>query len=72
MLIHTASGILGFAGGRLQGGGFGGSTLLLVDTRVTDVASFQEALLAEYKAATGVETSAFAVFPGEGARCGAV
>ena len=70
LVLEIASSIPGFAGGRLQGGGFGGSTIHLVDTSVTDIEEFQRALLEKYKIATGMETSAFAVFPGEGATCG--
>jgi galactokinase len=55
----------GCYGARITGGGFGGCTVNLV--RVEAAATFVEAMVAEYRAATGITTECFVCSPSDGA-----
>ena len=70
VLVESAKTLPGFIGGRLQGGGFGGSTLYLVEADKVEM--FQDLLLRSYFEKTGISTTSFVVSPGEGATCGQV
>ena len=55
-------------GSRMTGGGFGGSTVSLVDRKIVD--RFCEQLTAQYRDQTGLEASVFMTIPSSGARLG--
>lgn len=52
VMVEAAEGLPGFYGGRMTGGGFGGSTVNLVDSTAT--ATFVEQITARYRQATGL------------------
>jgi len=51
-MVDAAEGLPGYIGGRMTGGGFGGCTVNLVESR--QAASFAEAIAARYRKATGI------------------
>lgn len=67
-LVECASEIPGFVGGRIQGGGFGGSTINLVES--TKSSSFAEHLVRLYLERNGVVSKTLIVYPGHGAYSG--
>ena len=67
-LLECASEIPGFVGGRIQGGGFGGSTINLVES--TEGSSFAEHLVRLYHERNGVLSKTLVVNPGYGAFSG--
>lgn len=67
-LLECASEIPGFVGGRIQGGGFGGSTINLVES--TKGSSFAEHLVHLYHERNGVLSKTLVVYPGYGAFSG--
>jgi galactokinase len=69
-LVESATNLPGFIGGRLQGGGFGGSTIYLVEADKVEI--FQDLLLRSYFEKTGISTTSFVVSPGPGASCGKI
>ena len=68
ILVEAAQKIPGCLGSRLQGGGFGGSTLSLVRADAVDV--FIQLLAGMYLEKTGIRTTPFAVTPANGATGG--
>lgn len=70
MLVQLSTRLPGCIGSRLQGGGFGGSTIHLVDADMVDM--FQDLLLRAYFEKTGISTSSFVVAPGDGATGGPI
>jgi galactokinase len=67
-LIQCANGLPGFLGGRIQGGGFGGSTINLVDSSMVEM--FQDLVTRAYFEKTGISGPCFAVEPAKGASRG--
>jgi galactokinase len=68
-LVEIARGIGrkgGVIGTRMTGGGFGGSTVTLCETRKSS--QIADTLAAEYTKATGIRPQIFASRPSEGAR----
>lgn len=63
-LISIASGIEGYAGGRMMGGGFGGCTINLIERSVVDDVTAQ--IEAAYKASTGISTKVYRVAISDG------
>jgi galactokinase len=53
VMVEVAEGLTGFYGGRMTGGGFGGSTVNLVNA--ADAASFAEQVQGRYLRETGTE-----------------
>lgn len=56
----------GVIGARMTGGGFGGCTVTLCDAAAVD--AVREKLTADYQQATGIQPTAFATRPAQGAR----
>jgi galactokinase len=52
IMVDVAEGLPGFYGGRMTGGGFGGSTINLVDSSAT--AAFVDQIAIRYRQATGI------------------
>ena len=55
VMVDIAKGTEGVLGGRMTGGGFGGSTVNLVERKHCE--SFTEKIMSEYKRATGIEAT---------------
>eukprot|EP00933_Yihiella_yeosuensis_P034603 TRINITY_DN28083_c0_g1_i1.p1 TRINITY_DN28083_c0_g1~~TRINITY_DN28083_c0_g1_i1.p1 ORF type:complete len:415 (-),score=81.07 TRINITY_DN28083_c0_g1_i1:114-1358(-) len=70
IMAECAKGIDGFLGGRLMGGGFGGSTINLVEEGKGE--SFAAELSKRYEAKTGIKSTTFVCKPGDGAYSEAV
>ncbi len=66
LLVALACAQPGVSGARMTGGGFGGSTVTLVSTRM--LPSFERTVREEYRRATGREAAVRAVAPADGAR----
>jgi galactokinase len=64
-LVEIASAEAGCYGARITGGGFGGCTVNLVQADATE--GFVAAVVAGYKAATGIEAECFVCAPADGA-----
>ena len=69
-LVTSAQGLPGFLGGRIQGGGFGGSTINLVESSMVEM--FQDLITRAYFEKTGISSPSFSVSPGNGASRGSV
>lgn len=65
-LVDTASKIPGVLGARLSGGGFGGSTVVLVDPHDVEVVS--KALASTYEKEFGCSCEIRVIIPSSGAR----
>ncbi|CAE8714234.1 unnamed protein product, partial [Polarella glacialis] len=65
VMVACAQGIHGFLGGRLMGGGFGGSTINLVREGYAE--SFSKELAHRYEAQTGIKPAVLICQPGDGA-----
>jgi galactokinase len=65
-LVEIASSIEGVRGARMTGGGFGGSTVNLVERVALE--KFQEKVTDEYNKATGLIPTIYISEPGDGAR----
>lgn len=70
ILVECAQSLPGFIGARLQGGGFGGSTINLVESSMVEM--FTELLSKAYFEKTGIFTNTFVVTPSDGASCGSL
>jgi galactokinase len=57
LLVELAQELPGVLGSRMTGGGFGGCTVSLVETK--SVANFKKHIAAAYKKATGIECNIF-------------
>ena len=64
-LAEIAQSVDGVIGSRMTGGGFGGCTVSLIETNRT--AEILSAITNHYKAATGIEPTAFVTQPAQGA-----
>lgn len=70
ILIDCAQSAPGFYGGRIQGGGFGGSTINLVNASMAEM--FRDLVTRAYFEKTGVSATSFVVKPSHGARGGSL
>lgn len=68
ILIACASSLPGFLGGRIQGGGFGGSTINLVESSMVEM--FRDLVTRAYFEKTGISATSFVVNPAHGALSG--
>ena len=66
LLVEISARCEGVLGGRMTGGGFGGSTVNLV--RRQNVASFTERILDEYRGQTNIEPAVYVSNPADGAK----
>jgi len=65
-LVEIAQSVEGVIGSRMTGGGFGGCTVSLIETRQTE--EILKAITSRYQSAVGIEPSAFVTQPAQGAR----
>lgn len=70
ILMACASVSPGFLGGRIQGGGFGGSTINLVESSMVEM--FRDIVTRAYFEKTGISATSFVVKPGHGALSGVI
>lgn len=66
IMVEAAEGLPGYYGGRMTGGGFGGSTINLVEA--TDAESFGDQISSRYQKATGIKPAVYICSAAEGAR----
>jgi len=66
IMVEMAEGLPGYYGGRMTGGGFGGSTINLVE--VADAESFADQISVRYQKATGIDPDVYICSPADGAR----
>jgi len=66
IMVEVAEGLPGYYGGRMTGGGFGGSTINLVEA--TDAQSFADQISDRYQQATGIEPAVYICSAADGAR----
>jgi galactokinase len=66
IMVEAAEGLPGYYGGRMTGGGFGGSTINLVE--VTYAQSFADQISDRYQRATGIRPAVYICSPADGAR----
>jgi UDPglucose--hexose-1-phosphate uridylyltransferase len=66
IMVEAAEGLSGYYGGRMTGGGFGGSTVNLVDS--STAAAFVDRISARYRQATGVAPKIHICSAADGAR----
>ena len=66
LLVEIASRGEGVLGGRMTGGGFGGSTVNLVQRE--SVENFTKKISTEYRRQTGIEPAVYVSSPADGAR----
>jgi galactokinase len=66
IMVEAAEGLPGFYGGRMTGGGFGGSTVNLVASNAA--AAFAEQISARYRQAMGIEAEVYICSAADGAR----
>jgi galactokinase len=64
IMVEVAEGLPGYRGGRMTGGGFGGCTINLVDTRSAQ--PFVEQIAAGYQAKTKIRPDVYVCSPAEG------
>jgi len=64
-MVEAAEGLPGYIGGRMTGGGFGGCTVNLVESR--QAPSFAEAIAARYRKATGIPPDIYLCSAADGA-----
>jgi galactokinase len=65
-MIEVAEGLSGYYGGRMTGGGFGGSTINLVEAK--DAQSFAVQISDRYEKATGIKPAVYICSAADGAR----
>ena len=65
IMVEAAEGLPGYYGGRMTGGGFGGSTINLVE--VTDAEAFAEQISGRYQQATGIKPAVYICSAADGA-----
>lgn len=68
LMVEAAEGLPGFHGGRMTGGGFGGSTVNLVDSSSAD--AFAREISVRYRRATGIAPEVYICSAADGARAG--
>ncbi len=66
IMVEAAEGLPGYYGGRMTGGGFGGSTINLVEG--TDAESFADQISARYQKGTGIKPAVYICSASDGAR----
>jgi galactokinase len=66
VMVEVAENLPGYYGGRMTGGGFGGSTINLVEA--TDAESFAEQVADRYQRATGIQPSIYICSAADGAK----
>jgi galactokinase len=66
VMVEVAEGLLGYYGGRMTGGGFGGCTVNLVDA--ADAQGFANQISARYQKVTGIKPVVYLCAAAEGAR----
>jgi galactokinase len=66
LMVEAAEGLPGFYGGRMTGGGFGGSTVNLVDASAPE--AFAREISARYCGAAGIEPEIYICSAADGAR----
>ncbi len=66
IMVEAAEGLPGYYGGRMTGGGFGGSTINLVEA--TDAESFGDQISSRYQKATGIKPAVYICSAADGAR----
>jgi galactokinase len=66
VMVEVAEDLPGYYGGRMTGGGFGGSTINLVDT--ANAEAFAEQISDRYQRATGVQPAVYICAAADGAR----
>jgi galactokinase len=66
IMVEVAEGLPGYFGGRMTGGGFGGSTINLVEA--TDAQSFANQISDRYQRATGIKPAIYICSAADGAR----
>jgi len=65
IMVEAAEGLPGYYGGRMTGGGFGGSTINLVEA--TDAEAFADQISARYQQATGTKPAVYICSAADGA-----
>lgn len=68
LMVEAAEGLAGFYGGRMTGGGFGGSTVNLVDS--ISATAFADQISERYRLATGITPKIHICSAADGARAG--
>ena len=66
IMVEAAEGLSGYYGGRMTGGGFGGSTINLVEA--ADVGAFTDQISSRYQQATGITPAVYICSAADGAR----
>src|SRR5271156_4022322 len=66
IMVEVAEDLPGYYGGRMTGGGFGGSTINLVEA--TDAESFASQVSRRYQKATGIKPAVYICSAADGAR----
>jgi galactokinase len=66
IMVEVADGLPGYYGGRMTGGGFGGSTINLVEA--TDAEAFADQISGRYQKATGIKPAVYICSAADGAR----
>lgn len=66
LMVEVAEGLPGYYGGRMTGGGFGGSTLNLVEAKDAD--AFADQISGRYQQAVGIEPAVYICSAADGAR----
>jgi galactokinase len=66
IMVEVAEGLPGYYGGRMTGGGFGGSTINLVEA--ADAESFADQVSGRYQRATGIKPAVYICSAADGAR----
>lgn len=66
LMVEAAEGLPGYFGGRMTGGGFGGSTINLVEA--TEAEAFADQIADRYQRAAGIKPSVYIFSAADGAR----
>jgi galactokinase len=66
LMVESATGLPGYYGGRMTGGGFGGSTVNLVSS--AEAEAFREEIAKRYRDETGIWPEVYICSPADGAR----
>jgi galactokinase len=66
LMVELAEGLTGYYGGRMTGGGFGGSTINFVEA--TDAQAFADQISDRYQKATGITPAVYICSAADGAR----
>ena len=66
IMVEIAEGLPGYYGGRMTGGGFGGSTINLVEA--ADASTFADQIADRYRQATGIAPAVYICSAADGAK----